>query len=180
VLLVRRNPVSRLMGGVWVFPGGSVEPGEGSGERALRAAAARELWEEAGIEVDPERDLIGFARWITPRRLLARFDAWFFVTCAPADAAPRVDGVEIVDFRWIEPAAALAAATHDELTLVFPTIKQLQRLSGFGSVTELLAALRDHEVIAVEPHVIETGGKPRIVLPGEPGYEPASPIPGEG
>ena len=28
VLLVQRNPAARLMGGVWVFPGGSVEPHE--------------------------------------------------------------------------------------------------------------------------------------------------------
>ncbi|HEV2785546.1 MAG TPA: NUDIX domain-containing protein, partial [Solirubrobacteraceae bacterium] len=28
VLLVRRNPAARFMGGVWVFPGGALDGGE--------------------------------------------------------------------------------------------------------------------------------------------------------
>ena len=39
VLLVRRNPQARFMGGAWVFPGGSVDRSEGEGQGALRAAA---------------------------------------------------------------------------------------------------------------------------------------------
>ena len=49
VLLVKRNPESRFMGGAWVFPGGAVDRREGRGEQALRTAALRELEEEAGI-----------------------------------------------------------------------------------------------------------------------------------
>ena len=71
VLLVRRTPKARFMGGVWVFPGGAVDDAdildgaqppaarEGGAQpsaaqqdeilaRALRVAAARELREEAG------------------------------------------------------------------------------------------------------------------------------------
>src|SRR5918912_1547505 len=44
VLLVRRTPAARFMGGVWVFPGGAVDAGEDE-----RAAALRELGEEAAI-----------------------------------------------------------------------------------------------------------------------------------
>ena len=51
VLLVRRNPQSRFMGGAWVFPGGAVDRSEGEGETALRAAAIREVSEEAGIAI---------------------------------------------------------------------------------------------------------------------------------
>ena len=32
VLLVRRTPKARFMGGVWVFPGGAVDTTEGEGE----------------------------------------------------------------------------------------------------------------------------------------------------
>src|SRR4051795_1562693 len=54
VLLVRRNPAQRFMGGAWVFPGGAVDAHEGSGEEAHRAAAVRELEEEAAIGgIDP-------------------------------------------------------------------------------------------------------------------------------
>ena len=50
VLLVKRNPASKFMGGAWVFPGGAVDRNEGEGQPALRAAALRELGEEAGID----------------------------------------------------------------------------------------------------------------------------------
>src|SRR5947209_19900578 len=51
VLLVRRTPKARFMGGVWVFPGGAVERAEGEGDDAHRAAAVRALREERGITV---------------------------------------------------------------------------------------------------------------------------------
>ena len=43
VLLVRRNPEARFMGGAWVFPGGAVDRHEGDGQPALRPPAVREL-----------------------------------------------------------------------------------------------------------------------------------------
>ena len=48
VLLVKRTPQARFMGGVWVFPGGAVDADEGEGDAAHRVAAVRELEEEAG------------------------------------------------------------------------------------------------------------------------------------
>ena len=65
VLLVKRNPASKFMGGAWVFPGGAVDRNEGEGQPALRAAAIRELAEEAGIDLDDPDALIPFSRWIT-------------------------------------------------------------------------------------------------------------------
>src|SRR5437764_9958576 len=65
VLLVRRTPEARFMGGVWVFPGGAVDEAEGAGDEAHRAAAVRELHEEAGIALDDPATLVKFSRWIT-------------------------------------------------------------------------------------------------------------------
>src|SRR5947209_12555806 len=69
VLLVKRNPQSRFMGGAWVFPGGAVDQAEGEGDSALRAAAVRELREEAGITLSSLDELILFSRWITPAQV---------------------------------------------------------------------------------------------------------------
>ncbi len=171
VLLVRRNPEARFMGGAWVFPGGAVDRGEGEGQDALRAAAIRELAEEAGITIsDPDR-LVAFARWITPAQVKIRFDTWFYLAPAPVDAQPIVDGSEIVDARWYEPAAALEESRRGELFLVFPTIKQLEQLSAFDSADELSAHARGRLVLPVQPRVLMSGETARIVLPGEPGYE---------
>jgi len=43
LLLVRRTPKARFMGGVWVFPGGAVDAAEGTGDRSHRIAAVRGL-----------------------------------------------------------------------------------------------------------------------------------------
>jgi 8-oxo-dGTP pyrophosphatase MutT (NUDIX family) len=171
ILLVKRNPRARFMGGAWVFPGGAVDRHEGRGEPALRAAAMRELREEAGIELRDPHALIGFSRWITPEEIKIRFDTWFYLAAAPPGVQARVDGHEVVEARWYEPANALRAGRAGEIALVFPTIKQLEQLSNFRSASELIDYARGRAVQPVQPRVLGTGETARIVLPGEPGYE---------
>jgi 8-oxo-dGTP pyrophosphatase MutT (NUDIX family) len=170
VLLVKRNPRARFMGGAWVFPGGAVDRREGAGQRALRAAAIRELQEEAGITITAPEQLIAFSRWITPPQVKLRFDTWFYLTARPAGAEPRIDGREVVDSRWYAPAVALDAGGRGELLLVFPTIKHLEQLSEFASADALIGQAQGREVRPVEPRVLGSGEAARIVLPGEPGY----------
>jgi 8-oxo-dGTP pyrophosphatase MutT (NUDIX family) len=170
VLLVQRNPQARFMGGAWVFPGGAVDRHEGEGDGALRAAAVRELREEAGIALPGPHGLVPFSRWITPAEVKTRFDTWFYVASAPEDARPTVDGAEVVDARWYEPAAALEAGRRGELLLVFPTIKHLEQLSGFATAHGLIEHARGQQVRPIQPRVIVTGETARIILPGEPGY----------
>jgi 8-oxo-dGTP pyrophosphatase MutT (NUDIX family) len=172
VLLVQRNPESRFMGGAWVFPGGAVDRAEGEGEGALRAAAVRELSEEAGISLPDPAALVPFSRWITPAQVKIRFDTSFFLATAPDGADPAIDGSEIVDARWYAPQAALDEAVAGKLFLVFPTIKHLEQLSGFATASQLLAHARGRKVEPVQPQVVFGGETARIVLPGEPGFEP--------
>ena len=171
VLLVKRNPAAKFMGGAWVFPGGAVNRQEGGQEDALRAAAIRELAEEAGIRLDDPAELVPFSRWITPPQVRTRFDTWFYLALLPAGAEPQIDGSEVVDARWYSPPEALEASRRGEILLVFPTIKHLEQLSGFQSADALLAHARTREIRPVEPHVVLSGEHARIVLPGEPGYE---------
>jgi 8-oxo-dGTP pyrophosphatase MutT (NUDIX family) len=170
VLLVRRNPAARFMGGAWVFPGGAVDAHEGRGDDSHRIAAVREVEEEAGLRLPDPAALVRFSRWITPPQMAIRFDTHFFLVRAPAGQEAHVDGTEMVDLAWHTPAGALAAHLRGELQLVFPTIKHLEQLAGFASATELLDWATGREVVAVEPHVQFTGETARVVLPGEPGY----------
>jgi 8-oxo-dGTP pyrophosphatase MutT (NUDIX family) len=171
VLLAQRNPAARFMGGAWVFPGGAVSPGDGDGETGLRAAAVRELGEEAGVQLPDPSQLVAFSRWITPAQAKIRYDTWFFLARAPADAEPLIDGAEMVDAGWFTPAGALAAARNGQILLVFPTIKHLEQLSSFNSADELLGYAQARRVAPVQPRVVGTGETARIVLPGEPGYD---------
>jgi 8-oxo-dGTP pyrophosphatase MutT (NUDIX family) len=167
VLLVRRNPEQRFMGGAWVFPGGGTKRDEPD----PAATAVRELEEEAGIRLPANAELVPFSRWITPAEVSVRFDTWFFVAEAPAGAEASPDGGECVDARWLRPADALDAGARDELMLVFPTIKQLERLAETSSVAEALAAARGRPVEPILPKVVVRHGTAEIVLPGESGYD---------
>ena len=166
LLLVQRNPQQRFMGGFWVFPGGRVVPGE-----SHRATAVRELAEEAAVAELDLAALVPYSRWITPEAIQTRFDTHFFVARAPPGAEPRVDGKECVDLRWTTPAAALAAYAAGELALVFPTLKLLEGLRPVATVAELLERAGRLDVQPILPRVVQGGQQPRIVLPGEPGYE---------
>jgi 8-oxo-dGTP pyrophosphatase MutT (NUDIX family) len=166
VLLVKRNPEQRFMGGAWVFPGGAVDAGEDH-----RVAGVREVEEEAGVVIPDPAALVEFSRWITPKQVKIRFDTRFFLAPAPAGAQPRPDGAETVDHGWFTPQGALEAYGREEISLVFPTIKTLEQLAPFDSAAGLLEWARGREVVAIEPQVVVEGEVARVVLPGEPGYE---------
>ena len=160
VLLVQRTHKAKFMGGAWVFPGGSVDRDTGE---THRTAAVREVEEEAGISLPDPDALVPFAHWITPEEVSIRFDTWFYLAAAPAGQEARPDGQETVDARWFEPSRALQGAEADELLMVFPTIKTLERLARHDSADALLAWAAGQDVKPLQPRV--EGG--RIVLDDE-------------
>lgn len=170
VLMLKRSAEARFMPGVWVFPGGSVDPADGEGEAGARACAVRELREEAGIELPAEEELVLFSRWITPAVVATRFDARFFLALAPAHSPPEPDGGETVEARWFEPKAALEANDRQEIALAFPTITQLGLLAEQPTSVAALDAYRDGVVEPILPVVVGTPEDARVLLPGDPDY----------
>jgi 8-oxo-dGTP pyrophosphatase MutT (NUDIX family) len=173
--MVRRNPASRFMPGVWVFPGGAVhgedgDPGDDDGETAHRACAVRELREEAGIELDAS-ELVPYSRWITPEIVETRFDTRFYLALAPPHSPPRPDGEETTEAGWFAPTDALERHHAGQMPLVFPTIKHLESLLPYSNAEQALDSARARTVEPVTPRVAGQGEDRRIVLPGEPGYE---------
>jgi 8-oxo-dGTP pyrophosphatase MutT (NUDIX family) len=169
VLLVKRNPSARFMGGAWVFPGGAVH----EGDDGAAATAARELEEEAAIAIEP-LDAVPFAHWVTPAGLEIRFDTRFFVAAAPPGASAAPDGSETVEARWLRPSDALDASRRGELSLMFPTIKQLEELRAYDSAAAVLAAARDREIVTVEPRIVMRPDGPAVLMPGDPGFDDAA------
>lgn len=180
ILLVRRTPEAKFMGGVWVFPGGAVDADDNDngddkdsnsdGNQAHRVAAIRELREEAGIVLEDPTVLVAFSRWITPAEVRIRFDTHFFLAPLPAGQEPHIDGEECVDLGWFSPQAALGAHAAEEIVLVFPTIAHLRQLARFSSAEALLEHARDLVVEPVLPRVIVEGDSARVLMPGDPGY----------
>ncbi len=166
--MVRRSPTASFMPGVWVFPGGIIEEGETPAD-----CAARELAEEAGIELGTEAELVAWSRWITPEIVPVRFDTHFFVALAGPHATAEADGVEVSDADWFQPRAALDSHAAGELELVFPTIKTLETLVEHETADAVIEAARNREVEPILPRVSGTRERHRVLLPWDDGYEDA-------
>jgi 8-oxo-dGTP pyrophosphatase MutT (NUDIX family) len=123
-------------------------------------------------------DVHYFAHWITPQGAPRRFDTRFFVAAAPPGQKAAHDAGETIAEEWISPRAALAGHREGTFEMIFPTIRNLQAISRFGTSDELLAAAAaaSDSVPTIEPRVVADGNGVRIVLPGDDGYESA-PVP---
>jgi 8-oxo-dGTP pyrophosphatase MutT (NUDIX family) len=165
VLMVQRGQGASFMPGVWVFPGGVIEAGEGPA-----ACAARELEEETGIALPEDAEILTWSRWITPEAVPVRFDTHFMIALAPAHSPPKPDGVEVSDAGWFAPQAALDANESGEMELVFPTVKNLETLLGYANAEEVMEAARSRVVEPILPRVVGTRSDHRILLPEDPEY----------
>jgi 8-oxo-dGTP pyrophosphatase MutT (NUDIX family) len=167
------------MSDAFVVPVGRVEPSDHAGdgdEAAFRRAAARELKEEAGVEVDAA-ELRLFARWITPSAEPKRFDAWFFMVRVPAGQEARHDAVEAVEHLWATPSELLARHDAGGLKLPPPTLRNLQDLATPPTAEACLAWAAAQPVVAIQPKLVPLGDALAIILPWDPEY---ASLPGEG
>jgi 8-oxo-dGTP pyrophosphatase MutT (NUDIX family) len=147
VLLLRRNAAVEFAGGMWVFPGGRVDPddhvvGDAEAEErellaAARNAAVREAHEEAAQRVDVG-SLVWFAHWCPPPVAKKRF-ATFFFACRSIGDDVTIDGSEIHDHQWIRPADALERHRQHEVELAPPTWMTLHDLTFASDVDDALA-----------------------------------------
>jgi 8-oxo-dGTP pyrophosphatase MutT (NUDIX family) len=150
VYLTRRSSRSGFAPDAYVFPGGTLEPQDGQPPDALRNAAVRELFEEAGVRIGAAQ-LIAFSHWITPPSEPRRYDTHFFFARAPDDQVAQADAVETHDGIWISPADALRRYRDGLLHLVYPTIKHLERLCAFASLDEALEFARNKTIHTMCP-----------------------------
>jgi len=114
--------------------------------------------------------LVYFAHWITPEERPLRYDTRFFAARMPGGQDAEADEHEIVSVRWLTPAEALQARARGEISLRLPTVKNLGFFDGAGSTAEALDRLGGLQVAPIRPRMINEGGAPRTLLPGDPGY----------
>jgi 8-oxo-dGTP pyrophosphatase MutT (NUDIX family) len=145
--LMLRKTSGQAFGGLWVFPGGRVEDGDGEGLHGARRAAVREAEEETGL-VLAAADLVPIAHWTPPLEAPRRYATWFFLAPLPPGAAEVVvDGGEIGDHVWTTPTVALARHRDREIDLLPPTWVTLDRLaSAGGDVASAVASARESEI----------------------------------
>jgi 8-oxo-dGTP pyrophosphatase MutT (NUDIX family) len=183
VLLLRRN-ARGIFGGMWVFPGGQVDPldavfdsGNGGADAevgAARRAAVRETREEAGLGLDVAR-LETLSFWLPPAEVPRRFATWFFLAPADQDAAVAVDAVEIHDHRWLTPAQAMARRDANQMEMMPPTFATLWWLASRSDVSTALADARARVPERFLSHfAFDSAGKLRATMwEGDAGYADA-------
>ena len=170
-LMLRKN--SKLaFGGMWVFPGGRIDDHDREGaadlEAAARRAAVREAAEEADLAVD-ESSLAWISHWVPPGLAPKRFATWFFVAPAP-EGAVTIDGGEIHDSAWMEPADALVRRDAGEIELAPPTWMTLHYLAEFSTVADLLVDARRRDATYYQTEIVRGGEGVAALWAGDAAY----------
>jgi 8-oxo-dGTP pyrophosphatase MutT (NUDIX family) len=102
--------------------------------------------------------------WITPVVESRRYDTHFFAVGLPAGRVATPDPREMTGSAWLTPAAALARFEQGQMPMVFPTVRTLESLRGFGSVEHLVDALRNRPVPPILPRLVRTERGVGIVI----------------
>jgi 8-oxo-dGTP pyrophosphatase MutT (NUDIX family) len=161
VYLMRRVRQMAFAAGMYVFPGGSVDPADldplpdenwgrrapswwgerlGAGPAAAAAlvrAAIRETREECDVDLR-QAHLAPLAHWLTPEVEPRRYDTRFFLAALPEGQECRDVGSEADARLWVRPQQAF----DQRLTMLPPTAAVLADLSGFSDVASAMTASR--------------------------------------
>lgn len=170
VLMLRRSSALAFAGGMWVFPGGRVDPedfaaGPTDELSAARRAAVREAEEEAGLVVG-EGGLLPWSHWTPPAEVPRRFATWFFVTRAP-EGDVTVDGGEIHDHRWVAPREVLR---QRDIELIPPTWITLAQLAAHDRVESVLDEARSRAPEVFQTRIAPEAGGAVALYEGDAGY----------
>jgi 8-oxo-dGTP pyrophosphatase MutT (NUDIX family) len=175
-LMLRRN--SKIaFGGMWVFPGGRVDPEDMHGLPkeddlgAARVAAVREAREETGLEIEAS-EIVPFSHWKPPPITPRRYFTWFFLAAAP-EGSVAIDHGEIHEFAWMSSQRAFVRRDEGEIELAPPTWVTLHHLARWSNVSEAIAAAGAVDPERFETHIGLTEDGPVALWHGDAGYEDA-------
>lgn len=193
VFLVRRARSMAFAGGMFAFPGGSVEPGDGDwigsmpdrwsellayGEQALArelvGAAVRETLEECGVWLgvgSPPADDRVAGQPVRPE-LLRPWAHWITPEVEPRRFDTRFFLAALPEGQQAAHRGGEADEGHwarptatAGLPMLPPTLHTLGELSAFASVAEAFAAPRP--IHPIQPAVALVDGQVRVLMPWE-------------
>ena len=154
-------------GGMWVFPGGRIDPEDYPESNdvniAAQHAAVRETLEETGITIGGDA-FAWFAHWTPPAGTPRRYATWFFASILETDQVIAVDGFGLQNHEWIQPAEALARHAAGEIDLAPPTWITLHQLALHEPAAALWQVLKDQPVRVYETRIRKDKADRRIAL----------------
>lgn len=175
-LMLKRNSKASFAGGMWVFPGGRIDPEDHpeSGpdlDAAAQVAAVRETVEESGLIIARE-ELVHWSHWTPPQMSYKRFTTAFFVAKVDIDQSEVViDNQEIKDHAWISAEEVLARQRSGELGLTPPTFVTLEQLIPHNNSAEVLAGALAREVEHFATRFAMLEDEPFALYHGDEGYD---------
>jgi 8-oxo-dGTP pyrophosphatase MutT (NUDIX family) len=120
-------------------------------------------------------DLVWISHWITPvGESSRRFDTRFFIAVAPLAQNSRHDDNETIASTWIGPREALRRRERRELTMMPPTIKNLEFVAAHRSAAAAMESarkLRRPEPILPRLRWDANGNVAGVSLPGDDDYD---------
>lgn len=173
--MLKRNKALMFAGGLWVFPGGAIDPQDleaagGDEKAASRLAAVREAQEESGLQPCLD-DMLQLSHWTTPIVEPKRFSTWFYVAPVACDGDVVIDGSEIHDSQWISINDAVLGHERGDLGMFPPTYLTLIYLSRYRSVAEVLKGEAETVPAEVLPVMAQANNEMVLMLEGDAGYD---------
>lgn len=147
-----------------------VSAAEAAGARAflLEQGALAPVLDRFGWTLDLGK-LTLFAHWCPP--MDRAFDTRFFVTNLGTGAVDiQVDATENTRLFWASAKRVQELADSGEVTVIFPTRRNIDRLALFGSFEEALAQIERFPVQRIHASVEKRDGVDWLAIPDGHGY----------
>lgn len=143
----------------------AIRAGLGAGQALGDLLAARGI----GLALD---QLVPFARWHPAKgeKMTRVYDARFYLARAPEDQVARADASENVALFWRSAAEMLAGYRAGAHHIIFPTLRNLERLAQFERFDQLAAHALAIPVEKVRPWIEEREGEQFLCIPSHLGY----------
>lgn len=134
----------------------------------IEHGALAPVLERFGWRLDLAR-LVLFAHWCPP--MDGAFDTRFFLTDLGTGAVDiAVDATENTRLFWASAARTLELADRGEISVIFPTRRNLDRLALFPSFEDACAQIARHPVQRISASREDREGEPWLVIPDGHGY----------
>lgn len=126
--------------------------------------------EQMGWELALDR-LVPFARWHPKVKAPKIFDARFYlVDLGTGNVDIAIDETENTHLFWVSATEALAMADRGEVSIIFPTRRNLERLALFDTFADARAHAEAIEVQMITPWVDNSGDQPILRIREDQGY----------
>jgi len=139
--------------------------------QSLSGGATLSAWlADHAIELDLDA-LVPFARWRPNFKEHRIFDARFYIAQIGFDAhAASVDATENVHLFWARAADVIARAEAGEAHLIYPTMRNVERLAQLVNFDVALTHLAEHPVRLITPFVESRDGVDHLCIADGLGY----------